>query len=98
MKLDFLNDIKDIVDISKNINSNMEKHKIKFVINSHVDYMQDSLKLMIPYVLREIPVDEVMVVVGGNDKEETIEKYDIPFHFVDYNAYDFHEKCYPDNH
>tara|TARA_B100000287_G_scaffold431722_1_gene489538 strand:+ start:177 stop:959 length:783 start_codon:yes stop_codon:yes gene_type:complete len=94
MELDFLNGIETLTDISENINSNMEKHKIKFVVNSHVDYMEDSLKLMLPYILREIPTDEIMVVIGGNDKEETIIKYDIPFHFVDYNAYDFHSFIY----
>ena len=93
-KLNFLDNINTIKDIDENIKMNMERHRIKFVINSHVDYMQDSLKFMIPHVLKEIPTDEVMVVVGGNDKDETVVKHDIPFHFVDYNAYDFHSFVY----
>ena len=66
-RLDYLNDL-ETVDLGYDrIRKNQERFKIKFVINSHIDY-KDALRFMLPYSIQEIPNEDLMVVLGGGSK------------------------------
>lgn len=76
-------------DIYKIINENKKKHKIKFVINSHIKYGYYTLSTMIPDLIRDVPNEHIIVVCGGANEEKIIKK-EIDFALVPINAYDYH--------
>lgn len=92
-RLDYLNDL-ETVDLGYDrIRKNQERFKIKFVINSHIDY-KDALRFMLPYSIQEIPNEDLMVVLGGAGQNTTMTKHGIEFKLVDNNSWDFHSLIY----
>lgn len=90
MNIEWIKKLEPAANIYKNINENKAKHRIKFVINTHVNYMEETLRIMYPSARREIPADELLVVVGGSPENKVEEINGVTFGFMKQNLYDFH--------
>ncbi len=89
-KFTFLDNIKPIENNYTLIKQNQSDFKIKYVINSHVDYMEEALAFMLPYAKAEIPKEDILVVLGGGDSNQSFIHDGVEFQIVNYNAWDFH--------
>lgn len=97
----FLKNIKKIDNRYQVIKENRSNFKIKYVINSHVDYMKEALSFMLPHAKAEIPKEDLLIVLGGGSSKDSFIDDGVEFQIVDYNAFDFHSFIHivenPDN-
>jgi hypothetical protein len=90
----FLDNLEPIENNYSLIRKNQSNFKIKYVINSHVDYMEEALAFMLPYAKAEIPKEDILVVLGGGNSNYSFIHDEVEFQVVDYNAWDFHSFIY----
>lgn len=84
-------------DIYQNIRTNKEKHRIKYVINSHVKYADETLPMILSHARREFSQDELIIVLGGAEEDMVVEG-EFTFAYTTKNLYDFHAFYFIINH
>ncbi|MHA2065929.1 MAG: hypothetical protein ACXABY_16280 [Candidatus Thorarchaeota archaeon] len=84
----FLKDVKNM-SAYEQIEKNKRQHKIRFVVNSHVDYYVDTLPLLLGSMLEQIPAKDIVVVLAGGDEEDISMIEGVEFNLVTHNSWDF---------
>jgi len=75
-------------DMYKQIRSNKEHYKIKYLVTSHVSYYEIALPTLITSMLEQINPEDILVVIGGWNETKQIYQDEIEFQLVEYNNWD----------
>jgi len=80
--------LNNFMGATKRIDENKKKYKIKFLVTSHKSYYQIALPVILQSMIEQILPEDILVVIGGMDKEKNFMHQGIEIQYVKYNDWD----------